>query len=205
MSASELLRKHSIISEQIKKDELAVLLRELETVLQKGVAGDVVELGCYEGTSALFFQRMLVTMQPEKKLWLYDSFEGLPEKTDQDKAASGELFVGGALRASRARLQRNFIKAGLKQPEVKKAWFFELDPKDLPDQICFAFLDGDFYESIMDSLKLVLPKMASGGVVIVDDYQNVKLPGAKKAVDEFCHKSGLSLRSEKSLAILKAN
>jgi O-methyltransferase len=202
VNAKEIIRKHSIISEQIKKDELVVMLRELEQVLKADIAGDVVELGCYEGTSAVFFQRMLVAENSDKKLWLYDSFEGLPEKTNEDIAAGGELFVGGALRANRARLQRNFIKAGLKQPEVKKAWFYELDPDDLPEQVCYAFLDGDFYESILDSLKIVWPKMSKGGVVIVDDYQSIKLPGVKKAVDEFAALHKLGIKVEKSLAIV---
>ncbi|MCA9328919.1 class I SAM-dependent methyltransferase [Candidatus Saccharibacteria bacterium] len=204
MNASELIRKYPIISDQIRSDELGVLLRELETVLKKSIEGDVVELGCYEGTSALFFKRLLNVYKSEKKLWLYDSFEGLPEKTHEDQAASGELFVGGALKASQARLKRNFTKAGLKIPEIKKAWFWELDPSDLPDKICFAFLDGDFYESILDSLKLVLPKMTAGGVIIVDDYANVKLPGARRAVDEFIADKELTIKTETSLAIISA-
>lgn len=203
MTPDKLLAKNQIISEQITKAEMRVLLTELHKVLQKNVTGDVVELGCYEGTSALFEQRMIEAMAPEKKLWLYDSFEGLPEKTKEDQSASGEWFKGGELRASKARLAKNFVKAGLKIPEITRAWFFELDPEDLPDQICFAFLDGDFYESIMDSLKLVWPKMAEGGVLIVDDYQNAALPGAQKAVDEWLVTHPVSLRAEASLGIIQ--
>lgn len=194
--------RYRIISEQIKADELAVLMRELEAVLRRKVPGDVVELGCWEGTSALFEQRLLQELSPEKKLWLYDSFEGLPEKTVEDQSVAGEQFKAGELRASRARLQRNFVKADLLVPYIKRAWFFELDPEDLPEQICFAFLDGDFYESIMDSLKLVWPKLAVGGAVAIDDYQNVALPGVKKAVDFWSEKYGLIVRAEKSLAII---
>lgn len=200
--AEELVKKHRITSEQIRSDELLVLLKELEAVIQNNVAGDVVELGCYEGTSALFEQRMLQALAPEKKLWLYDSFEGLPEKTAEDASVLGEAFKGGELRASKARLQKNFVKAGLRLPEVKKAWFYELDPHDLPQQVCFAFLDGDFYESIADSIKLVWPRLAKGGTIIVDDYENPKLPGAKKAVDEFAAMHKLHVRSLKSLAII---
>ncbi len=203
MTPEKLLQKFRIISEQITKAELLVLLRELQKVLQAGVAGDVVELGCYEGTSALFEARMMKELAPEKKLWLYDSFEGLPDKTDEDQSASGIWFKGGELRASKARLAKNFVKADLKIPEIKKAWFFELDPPDLPDEICFAFLDGDFYESIMDSFKLVWPKMAEGGVIIVDDYQNGNLPGVAKAVNKWLEAHPASLQAESSLAIIK--
>lgn len=203
MIADNLLRKHRIISEQMRTDEMRVLLLELERVIRAGVEGDLVELGCYEGTSALFEQRLLNEIMSEKKLWLYDSFEGLPEKTAEDVSAAGELFKSGELKASKARLERNFHKAGLRPPLLKRAWFYELEDKDLPSEICFAFLDGDFYESIMDSMKLVLPRLSAGGVIIVDDYQSAALPGAKKAVDWWVAEKGLKLRVEKSLAILE--
>lgn len=190
-------------TDQVDPREIAVLLFELEKVLVAGVDGDVVELGCYEGGSAVAMQQILKKYDYFKQLWLYDSFEGLPDKTKEDNSESGELFVGGALRASKARLQRNFHKADLHLPEIKKAWFFELDPENLPDKICFAFLDGDFYESIIDSFKLVFPKMSSGGVIIVDDYENAKLPGVKKAADEFVSLHDLKVISDRSLAIIK--
>ncbi len=140
MTPERLLSKFPILSAQMRKDELLVLLQELQRVFEQGVAGDVVELGCYEGTSALFEQRLLEAQAPDKKLWLYDSFEGLPAKTKEDASAAGVLFKEGELKASKARLAKNFVKAGLKIPEITRAWFFELDPEDLPAQICFAFL-----------------------------------------------------------------
>jgi O-methyltransferase len=203
MIAKNLLKKHRIMSDQIRPDEMLVLLTSLEDVLKQGIDGDVVELGCYEGTSALFEARMLERMSPDKKLWLYDSFEGLPEKTNEDATPLGEAFTAGALKASKAVLAKNFVKAGLKIPEIKRAWFYELDPEDLPEHICFAFLDGDFYESIMDSMKLVLPKMTTGSMIIIDDYQNPKLPGAKQAVDEYVHRYNLKMEAQKSLAIVR--
>jgi len=203
MDIKKLVQKQHIISDQIRPDELLVLLTELKKVLDQGVEGDVVELGCYEGTSALFEQRLLQELAPDKKLWLYDSFEGLPDKTIQDESALGTQFKQGELKASKAVLAKNFVKAGLKIPEIKRAWFYELDPSDLPDQICFAFLDGDFYESILDSLKLVWPKMAQGGVIIVDDYQNQALPGAAQAVNEFFVGKSVQIIAAKTLAIIK--
>lgn len=203
MDVKKLVAKTNIISLQMRPGELVVLLEELVKVIKNNVEGDVVEMGCYEGTSALFEQRVLQQMAPTKKLWLYDSFEGLPEKTLQDQTALGEAFKAGELKASKAVLAKNFVKAGLKIPEIKRAWFYELDLSDLPDQICFAFLDGDFYESILDSLKLVYPKMATGGVIIIDDYANFKLPGAKKAVNEFATQHSLTVTSKESLAVIK--
>lgn len=203
MDIKKLVKSHRIISDQIREDELLVLLSELKRVLDNDIEGDVVELGCFEGTSALFIQRVLAQLSPDKKLWLYDSFEGLPDKTSQDESAIGTQFKQGELKASKAVLAKNFVKAGLKIPEIKRAWFYELDPGDLPSQICFAFLDGDFYESILDSLKLVWPKMTAGSVLIIDDYQNQALPGAAKAVDDFFVGKEVQLLAAKTLAIIK--
>ncbi|MEI7632388.1 MAG: TylF/MycF/NovP-related O-methyltransferase [bacterium] len=203
MDIKKLIGKHQLISKQIRADELFVLLSELKNVVANQVQGDLVELGCYEGTSALFFTRLLNDLKSDKKLWLYDSFEGLPEKTSEDDSAAGVAFKGGELKASKARLAKNFVKAGLKIPEIKRAWFYELDPSDLPDQVCFAFLDGDFYESIVDSLKLVVPLIAKGGVILVDDYQNLALPGVAKAVNEYAERYDWKVQTQKSLAVIR--
>ena len=149
-------------TDQVTEEEMHLLLRELERVVKDGIGGDIVELGCYEGGSAVEMQRYVVKNSPERTLWLYDSFEGLPEKTEEDRSPLGSLFQAGVLKAAQSRLKRNFVKAGLPIPEITRAWFYELDPEDLPDNIALAFLDGDFYESIMDSLKLVWPKMSHG-------------------------------------------
>ena len=148
-------------------------------------------------------QSLLAEHDYPKKLWLYDSFEGLPEKTDEDISVAGEAFKEGELKASKARLERNFFKRDLQIPEIKKAWFFELDPEDLPEKIALAFLDGDYYESIMDSLNLVWSKMSSGGVILVDDFDNVALPGVKRAVDEFLSDYEVGYDYRESLAIIR--
>ena len=59
MITDQLLTKYPIISDQVDVKELGVLLRELEKVLQSGVIGNVVEFGCYIGTTSLFIRRLL--------------------------------------------------------------------------------------------------------------------------------------------------
>ncbi len=120
-----------------------------------------------------------------KRLWIYDSFEGLPEKNIADESVLGVDFREGELFVTKREVKERFLRAGLPVPVIKKAWFCDLSDGDLPEKIAFAFLDGDFYESIRDSLKLVGPRMSGGGVVIVHDYTNPALPGVKKAVDEW--------------------
>lgn len=198
----QLLKRYPIISDQVEPAELSVILRELEAILTTGVPGDVVELGCYVGTTSLFLQRLLQNQTSPKVLHIYDSFAGLPPKSPQDASPAGEQFTAGQLHATKAQLIKHFKQAGLPLPAIHKAWFSDLQPHDMPGTISFAFLDGDFYDSITQSLQLVWPRLASGATVVVDDYQSEALPGARRAVDEWLKAHPAHLRAEHSLAII---
>ena len=193
--------KHPIISSQIDEADLKVIMRELRKVLKLGVPGDVVEFGCYEGTTSLFLARELETT--DRELYLYDSFEGLPEKSEEDMSVSGEQFAPGELRTSFNTLRHNFKKARLELPVVIKAWFDEVLEEDVPRQIAFAFLDGDFYSSIMTSLELIWDKLAPGATVVVDDYKRDALPGVTRALYDWQKTHQCIIAHEASLAIIR--
>lgn len=199
---NDLLQKHPIISDQVDKAELGVILRELEYVVDSGIDGDVVEFGCYSGTTSLFITRLLEAKKSPRKLYVYDSFDGLPEKTKEDSSPLGVDFKRGELRATKNVFIENFRKASLPLPRITKAWFHEIDDSQLPDRIAFAFLDGDYYRSIRASLSLVLPRLSQGAVILVDDFNNPKLPGAQKAVYDSLASYTFNLRVECSLAII---
>ena len=205
MIIDQLLRTHPIISDQVDERELRVLLRELERLLRAGCQGSIVEFGCYVGTTSLFIRRLLDAYQHVGVFHVYDSFAGLPEKSAQDASAAGEQFVVGELAATRKGFLQQFKKAGLRPPVVHKAWFAELTPHDVPEDIMFAFLDGDYYQSIMDSLWLVTPKLTNNAVLVVDDYANEALPGAARATDAWLQAHpGFRCRVEASLAVMTA-
>lgn len=198
----ELLVRYPIISDQIERDELEVILCELEAILDKGIPGDIVEFGCYVGTTSLFLQRLLIAKKSDKKLYVYDSFDGLPDKTKEDQSPLGSDFKRGELRSTRALFIQNFRKASLPLPIIKKAWFHEIEPAEVPDKIAFAFLDSDYYKSVRASLELIEEKLDAGCVIIVDDYNNDKLPGAKKALDQWITKNSSKLKSIATLAVV---
>jgi len=180
----ELLSKYPLISDQVDKAQVKVILTELERVLDEGIDGAVVEFGCYIGTTSLFIRRLLDNRGDSREFHVYDSFEGLPAKTAQDASPAGTQFQAGELSVGKKEFTREFQKAGLRPPRIHKAWFDELTDTDVPEKIAFAFLDGDFYESIRDSLRLVLPRMQPGGTIVIDDYAREALPGAAKAVHD---------------------
>jgi len=184
MQSSELLQKYGLISDQVDKEQLSVILAELERVLAASTEGAVVEFGCYIGTTSLFIRRLLDARNDSREFHVYDSFEGLPPKSAEDESRAGEQFVAGELAVSKKQFMQQFQKAGLRPPVIHKGWFGELMSAEVPERIAFAFLDGDFYESIKDSIRLVRPRLAPGSTIVVDDYAREALPGAKKAVDE---------------------
>lgn len=199
----DLLQRYPIISDQVDKQELQVILQELEHVLADGTVGDVAEFGCYVGTTALFMQRLLRQKAQDKQLHVYDSFEGLPAKTNEDLSPAGQQFKAGELAVAKAVFVKQFRQAGVPLPVIHKGWFADLLAADIPAALCFAFLDGDFYDSIQQSLRLVWPRLIPGAIVIVDDYQSLALPGARRAVDEWLRLHPGQLRVEASLAVIR--
>jgi len=200
-SVEHYVQTTTLLSEQIDKRELAVILRELQKIVTSSIAGDIVEFGCYEGTTSVHMARFLEGTG--KNLYLYDSFEGLPEKSSKDESPDGMQFQTGELNASKKKLITNLRQASVTMPYIKKAWFSDLVQSDVPTQVSFAFLDGDYYHSVLDPLRLLETVLSPGAVILVDDYANEALPGAARAADEWARPRGLQITTEASLGIIR--
>jgi O-methyltransferase len=166
----------------------------LTRVVNAAIPGDVVELGCHAGGSALLIQAILRRSASRATLHVYDSFSGLPPHRSPDLMEDGRFFLEGlsALSVSRETFVRNFADAELLLPEIHAGWFHDTLPQQLPERICFAHLDCDLYESTREALAAVYPRLVPGAVVILDDYCEPALfphrnifPGVKCACDEF--------------------
>lgn len=188
---------------QISARETDLILQELAKIAE--LPGDVVEFGCYAGDTSVILAEALKS-SPDKWLYLYDSFEGLPEKTAEDQSASGWRFKAGVLRVSPETVAHKFKKHSLPEPVIVKKWFDQLEESDLPNQIAFALLDGDFYQSIKTSFEKVAPRLVESGIIVVHDYRNADLPGVAKAVNEFIEAyDNYAFRPRATLAILEKN
>lgn len=180
MPVHKIIEQHpETISTLVNIDQMRYILDNLYAV--RGIQGDVVELACNIGTTALYIRRLLNMIGSDKVYHVYDSFEGLPEPDEVD----GNLCKRGDMRKEQTDFEMTFQNAVLECPIVHKGWFAEIPDNEYPDKICFAFFDGDFYSSILDSFFKVYHKMSKGGVIIVHDYEGAELPGVKKACDYF--------------------
>lgn len=197
-------RGYPIISDQVTREGLAVVWREFEATILRNISGHIVEFGCYAGTTSLFIQRLIdAHPQTAREFHVYDSFAGLPEKAPQDHNAASVDFEAGKLYASKADFIKVFRSANVALPVIHKGWFSDILSGQVPEPIACAFLDGDFYESILDSLSLVWPKMSSGGVVLIDDYKRETLPGVERALHDFFHGKPPAITAEHNIAIIR--
>jgi len=191
-----------LISDQISRPALEVVLGEVQKALDNKIPGAICEFGCYVGTTSLFIRRLLNKSQDDRPFHVYDSFEGLPPKDQQDNSAAGVYFTAGELKVSKKQFLEQFHKAHLKAPITHKGWFNELTDQDIPDQIAFAFLDGDFYGSILTSLQLVWPRLHDKGSIAIDDYRRETLPGVEQAITDFFQGKRYKLRYAHNIAVI---
>lgn len=143
----------------------------------EGIEGDVVEFGCHRGKTAA----MLASIT-RKRVWLFDSFKGLPAKSSHDitRADLGE----GALKCERFDCEVRVSHLD-PMPTIVEGWWRDIGLHDVPHRIAFAHIDGDFHSSTKDALRLVYPHLNPGAVCFVDDAPWAGLPGVKVALDEF--------------------
>ena len=182
----KIMARHPLRGDMMTLEQMRTLLAALHDVLLANVPGAVVELGCSVGTTSIFIRRLLNELSPSREFHVYDSFDGLPERTEADRPATGTFrFRRGSLRTTKDTLQRVFFIEQLELPKIHTGWFAEIPDADYPEQIAFALFDGDFYTSIRDSFDKVYRRLSPGACVVVDDYDWAELPGVRQATIDF--------------------
>jgi O-methyltransferase len=164
------------------------LVEYLLDAIDNNIDGDVVELGCFVGESSKYLMKTLIETKSDKKLYVYDSFEGLP---DLSKWEINTGWKPRTLVTNEDVLTSNFINNNLPTPIITKGWFCDIPENRLPEKISFAFLDGDFYDSIYDSLVKVYDRVVDGGYIFFHDYKRNDLPGVEAAIKDFFELRGI--------------
>jgi len=182
--------------------ETMVGLRRLENVQQcvrdvirQQVPGDILEAGVWRGGTAIFMRAVLAAHgDASRRVWVADSFQGLPmpdaEKYPED--AERDLWIYPELAVGLEAVKANFARYGLLDDRVEflPGWFKDTLPSAPIERLAVLRLDGDLYESTMDALSALYPKVSPGGYVIVDDYGC--LEACKRAVDDYRAAHGIT-------------
>lgn len=160
--------------------------------------GCVVECGVGRGKS-LF---MLAVCDPifgkERRYYGFDSFEGFPEPTEEDHLADYPHIKRGYHRSPQGLVSKYLLNSGLAPEFVSTrirlipGYFATSMPQYDGGDIAFLHLDVDLYSSYKETLEFFFPKVAKGGVIAFDEYQETSKyhKGAKKAIDEFFYGRG---------------
>jgi O-methyltransferase len=163
----------------------------IEDALANQVPGDFIETGVWRGGASIFMRAVLKAHGvTDRTVWLADSFEGLPPP-DAGKYpldAGIDLHTWEFLAVSLEQVKANFDLYGLLDGQVRflKGWFRDSLPEAPIDRLAVVRLDGDLYESTMDGLVNLYPKLSVGGYLIVDDYGLIS--ACRQAVHDFRHK-----------------
>ena len=172
----------------INFDQITNLVIYLNDSINQNIEGDVTEFGCYVGESSKYLMKTLLENNSDKKLYVYDSFEGLPPLS---KWEEGTGWREGTLKSTEQILISNFVENNLPPPIIHKDWFKNVPEDKLPEKISFAFLDGDFYDSMYDSLNKIFDRVSDGGYICFHDYQRPDLPGVRAAIEDTFKERGV--------------
>lgn len=177
-------------------DNMYSLYASVKYIVESGIDGDLVECGVWKGGSAMLMaETLLLFGENKRKIYLYDTFEGMPEPDDidvkirthtsgkemwQEKQQSGGWAVAG----------KNEVRKNLEKTKYPKENFVfvkgkveETIPRVKPQKISILRLDTDWFSSTYHELTHLYPILNRGGILIIDDYGSWS--GSKEATDKY--------------------
>lgn len=171
------------------------LVRAVDYVSNANVPGDFVECGVWKGGSTMAAAIRFSQLSDYRRLWLFDTFEGMPEPGALDVnrfgTAGTQIYKQHRqkgeswLEVDVDEVHENIRSTGYPIDSVRliKGLVEDTIPSQAPDRISILRLDTDLYSSTTHELKHLVPRMSPGGILIIDDYGT--WAGARRAVDEF--------------------
>ncbi|MBN1411847.1 MAG: class I SAM-dependent methyltransferase [Spirochaetales bacterium] len=164
-------------------------------LMKRGLDGAFVECGVARGGCSALMAMVAAADGQNRKTWLFDSFEGMPDATEDDEQDWG--LERGSFASPLENVERLlFEKFGLERDNVSiiKGWFSDTlnEYSQKVGPIALLRLDADWYDSTKCCLNNLYGNVVKGGYVIIDDYE--AFPGCKKAVDEFFSENGITAK-----------
>ncbi|MFZ0887077.1 MAG: TylF/MycF/NovP-related O-methyltransferase [Candidatus Binataceae bacterium] len=149
----------------------------------KQIPGGVVECGAAAGGSAALMGLALKQIGAERRLYVFDTFEGLPPPSAEDPDFDVAVGYTGRCLGRIEQVDNLFKQLGLSNYKLVKGLFQDTLPVADTGPIAVLHLNGDWYESTMCCLENLWDRVSPGGILQIDDYGFWK--GCRKAVDEF--------------------
>jgi O-methyltransferase len=182
-------------------ERVAALRQAVLYVSANKIPGAMVECGVWRGGSMMAVAATLVEAGDiGRDLWLYDTFTSMPAPGDEDVDVWGGRAIDyydealanpGYAYLPKDEVRRVVTSTGYPPERIRlvQGMVEETIPAEVPDEIALLRLDTDWYRSTAHEMEHLFPRIAAGGVLIIDDYGHFQ--GAKKAVDEYFNNRGL--------------
>ena len=168
----------------------------VEAVLEEDIPGDLIECGVWRGGASILMRAVLAAYgDSTRSVWLADSFQGVPPPDPGNYKADKGIRLdryASVLGVSEAEVRANFERYGLLDSRVRflPGWFKDTLHDAPIERISVLRLDGDLYESTIQALDGLYPKLSQGGFCIVDDY--LAIPACAQACTDYRAKHGIS-------------
>jgi hypothetical protein len=186
-------------------DRMVALIRAVRHLAAHKIPGAMVECGVWKGGSMMLTARTLLRAgDTTRDLYLFDTFEGMSRPTGVDVALNGEIAMATWEKDQQDRsaeftnvpleqVRKALASVGYPQERIHfvKGKVEDTVPRGAPEAIALLRLDTDWYESTMHELVHLYPRLARGGVLIIDDYGHWQ--GARRATDEYLQKHGIPM------------
>ena len=157
-------------------------------IYQHNIEGAVAELGAYRGFTASVMNYFF----PDRKLYLFDTFEGFDKRDlegDEQLGYNTDNYHDFSDTSTDVTMSKMINKNNI---IIREGWFPE-SAIDLEDEtFCFVSIDADLYNPIYEGLHWFYPRLANGGYIVVDDFNWDDYRGARRAVHDFTREVGVS-------------
>ena len=151
------------ISASVDKVRIASIALALHTIDSEGVAGAMAELGVYRGE----LSRVLHSLSPSRRLYLFDTFAGFRDGADARFRDTSAAFV------------RSYIGGDPSKILIREGFFPATAAGLEEESFAFVMLDGDKYDVTLAGLRFFMPRLVKGGYLFAHDFNN---PESQRAV-----------------------
>jgi O-methyltransferase len=187
-------------------ERVYALIQAVQYVAENEIPGAVVECGVWKGGSMMAAALALLRLgRADRDLYLFDTFEGMPQPTDRDVAYNGRTAAMDFDRTRTSADSSDWCNAPLQavrealrstgytesRIHLVKGKVQDTIPGSAPASIALLRLDTDWYESTRHELEHLFPRLSEAGVIIIDDYGHWQ--GARQATDEYLSRNRVRL------------
>jgi len=168
-------------------DRLESLMKLADYCNNNKIQGDFVECGTYKGGSAAVLS---MCIHEKRHLWLYDSFQGMPETIDRDGQTAAKYVGSCSASVEDVKQAMRAISTSDDQYSIFEGWFLDtFKTENLPKTVAMLHCDADWYNSVTLVLNTFYDRIPVGGCIVLDDFGHWE--GCREAFYDFCATKGI--------------